>query len=321
MPRHIWLDGRLLPAHGPHLHVTDRGFQLGDGVFETLRVRRGVPIEWDRHLARLQRSATALAIRLPVGEDLLRSGMAELLAAEALDAPGDDERAPGDAAVRITISRGPLEQRGTLPPGWEAATATVAIQAWAYTPPPAGLLARGVRAITSSIRRDPSNPLAGIKTTARAELVYAKLEAERAGADDALFLTHDGRVSEATSANVFAMTGDELVTPPGDAAILAGATRAWLLTEPAVRALNLTPVEGNLRPVDLLAADEVFLTASVAGIVPLTAFDGRPIGTGRPGARTLRLREIRERWIDAQSLAANRGRGELPSRMTGEVQR
>jgi branched-subunit amino acid aminotransferase/4-amino-4-deoxychorismate lyase len=160
-----------------------------------------------------------------------------------------------------------------------------------------------VRAIASTVRRDPGSPLAGIKATSRADYVYAKLEAERAGADDALFLTLDGRISESTSANVFAIAGDELLTPTTGAAILAGTTRTWLLADPAVRALGLRPVERDLRPDDLVGADEAFLSASVAGIVPLVAFDGRPIGTGRPGSRTVAIRDARERWIDEASLA------------------
>jgi branched-chain amino acid aminotransferase len=303
-PGHVWLDGRLVPADEPHLHVTDRGFQLGDGLFETLRARRGVLIEWEEHLTRLEEGAEALVIPLPSGA-ILEAGVRELLDAEHLSGPGDGRFAPGDAAVRITISRGALERRGTLPPGWDHTAPTVAIQAWPYAPPASGLLERGVRAIASSVRRDPASPLTGIKATSRADYVYAKLEAERGGVDDALFLTLDGRVSEATSANVFAITGDALVTPTASAAILAGTTRTWLLGDSAVRELGVLPEERDLRPDDLVAADEAFLSSSVAGIVPLVALDGRPIGAGRPGPRTLELRLARERWIDETSQATS----------------
>lgn len=308
MTRHpgavVWLDGRLVPADGPHLPVTDRGFQLGDGVFETLRARRGVPIEWAEHAARLAESAAALAIRLPVDAEGLRAAVVELLAAVGLDRATDPN--PGDAAVRITASRGALEGRGLLPPGWAAARATVAIQAWPYTPLPEAILARGLRAVTSSVRRDPDHPLAGVKTTSRADHVYARLEAERAGVDDALFLTADGRLAEATSANVVLVEGDRLRTPTLGAGILAGTTRAWLLRDPSVRALGLVAVETDCWPVDLTDVDEAFLCSSVAGIVPLVEVDGRPIGGGRPGERTLALRAAREAWIDG---VARRGNG------------
>ncbi len=304
-PEYVWIDGRLEPAGVPQLLVSDRGFQLGDGLFETLRARRGVLIEWTDHLARLHEGAAALSIPLPP-DDELETGVRELLHAEHCSGPGNDRIAPGDAAVRITVSRGSLERRGTLPAGWETARPTVVVQVWAYGPPPERVLDMGIRAITSSVRRDPSSPLAGIKATSRADYVYAKLEAERAGADEALFLTIDGRISEATSANVFAIHSGRLVTPPRSAAILAGTTRTWLLECGAAKGLGLEATEEDLTPATLAAAEEALLCSSVAGIVPLVAIDGASIGDGLPGGRTLALRDARERWIDDASLASTR---------------
>ncbi len=85
-PGHVWVDGRILPADGPHLSVFDRGFQLGDGVFETLRASAGRPTELDQHLARLHRSAAGLDIALPDDVDRrLAAGIDALLAAEGLE--------------------------------------------------------------------------------------------------------------------------------------------------------------------------------------------------------------------------------------------
>ncbi len=295
----IWLDGRLVDGAGPHLAVTDRGFQLGDGIFETARARRGVVIELDEHLRRLHESADALAIHLPVGEPDLVEGIRSLLAAEGLDGNGRDGGAVGDAALRITVSRGSIAQRGLLPAGVERIEPTIVIQAWPYAAPSAAILERGLRAVPSSVRRDPLSPLAGVKSTSRADYVYAKLEAARAGADDALFLTTTGELSESTSANLWIVTGRRLATPPPSAAVLVGTTRTWLLRHAA--SVGLEPVEADVRPGDLLAADEALLSSSVAGIVPLTGYDGRPIGAGRPGPWATRLREAREAWIDAAS--------------------
>ena len=143
MPEFIWLDGRLARAAGAHLSVTDRGFQLGDGVFETLRARRGVAIELREHLDRLRESAAATEIPLPDDDRIVR-GIYDLLGAEGLDGPGsDDGAAPGDAAMRITASRGPVEGRGmAISP---EASGTISIQAWPFAPPAADLLERGVR--------------------------------------------------------------------------------------------------------------------------------------------------------------------------------
>jgi branched-chain amino acid aminotransferase len=292
--RHVWVDGRLLPADGLHLSAFDRGFQLGDGIFETLRVRGGRPTELAEHVARLGRSAAGLDITLPVDiADRVAEGIAALLAADAMDGPA------GDVSIRITVSRGAFRGRGLLPSS-EQASPTIAIQAWPVPRTPPGHLEHGLHLVTSAVRRDPSNPLATLKTTSRAEYVFARLEARRAGGDDALFLTLDGHLSEATTSNVFVVRHGadgllELATPSLDCAILPGTTRSWLLAW-AGRA-GLTAVECRLGSSDLATADEAFLSSSVAGVLPVTRFDGVPIGTGSPGPWTRRARADREAMI------------------------
>jgi branched-chain amino acid aminotransferase len=294
-PAFVWVDGEVLPADGRHLSVFDRGFQLGDGIFETLRVKAGHPTELREHVARLRRSADGLAILLPDDVDArLASGIADLLAAEGMAG------ADGDASVRVTVSRGVWAARGLLPPLTERLAATIVIQAWPVTPVPAGHLEHGISFVVSAIRRDPRNPIVTLKTTSRAGYVYARLEARRAGADDALFLTESGHLSEATTANVFlvrtAVDGVlELATPSLDCAILPGTTRSWLLRWAA--GAGLRAVEGWLTPDELAAAHEAFVSSSVAGVLPLTRFNGHPIGDGRPGPWTLRARADREAFI------------------------
>lgn len=288
-PAHIWLDGRLLPADAPHLSAFDRGFQLGDGVFETLRARAGRAIELSEHVARLRRSAAGLAIPLPEDvEERLAAGVSELVAAERLDGPD------GDASVRITVSRGVFFGRGLLPPA-EHPAATIVIQAWPVPPAPEGHLENGLHLVASSVRRDPESPLSALKTTSRADYVYARIEARTAVADDALFLTTDGFVSEATSANIFVVRGDELATPSLACAILPGTTRDWILRW--AESVGLHPEEGFLTTRHLHDADEAFISSSVAGILPVTRFDGEPIGEGRPGPWTLRARADREAFV------------------------
>lgn len=311
----VWLDGRLFNAAEPHIAVADRGFQLGDAVFETLRARRGVAIELREHLARLRESAGAMAIPVPLDDAGIASALAELLAAAGLADAGTAPGQPvGDAAVRITLSRG-AAGRGLAAPA--TPRPALAIQAWPYVPPDAALLERGLRAITSSIRHDPTSPLHGIKTTSRADLVWARNEAGRAGADEAILLTNGGRLAESLTANVWLARGDVLLTPPLAAGILAGTTRSWLLARPAapqladaLRTAGIARVdESDLGPTDMRLASEAFVSSSVAGIVPLTRFDDQPIGRGRPGPLTMALRDAREAWIDAQSLV---GAGSRP---------
>ena len=291
-PRFVWVDGAVRPAEGTHLSVFDRGFQLGDGIFETLRAKGGRTTELAEHTERLRRSADGLAIQLPDGiEAQLAQGIADLLAAEGLDGPD------GDASVRITCSRGPWTSRGLLPPASERLVATVVIQAWPVTPPPSAWLEHGLSLVASAVRRDPGNPIVTLKTTSRADYVYAKLEARRAGADDAVFLTMSGHLSESTTANIFLVRTApdgvvELATPALECAILPGTTRSWLLRWAA--SAGLRPVEGWLTPDELAAAGEAFVCSSVAGVLPVTRFNGHPIGAGVPGPWTLRARADRD---------------------------
>ena len=309
-PGHVWVEGRLASADGSHVSVFDRGFQLGDGIFETLRARAGQPAELDAHLERLRRSAAGLAIALPpdIGT-LVERGIAELLGAEGLDGP------TADASVRITVTRGPIFGRGLLPAD-ETVAPTIAIQAWPVLPPPADHLERGLHLVVSAIRRDPENPLASLKTISRADYVHARLEARRAGADDALFLTIDGHLSEATSANLFLVRGEELATPDLACAILPGTTRSWILGWG--RRAGLGVAETWLTTRDLADADEAFLCSSVAGILPVTRFEGRPIGTGLPGPWTRRARADRETYLVDGIVANPPGDGAIGPGGTGE---
>ena len=292
MPRFVWVDGEVRPAEGMHLSVFDRGFQLGDGIFETLRAKGGHCTELAEHLARLRRSAEGLAIELPDDVDArLTTGITALLAAEGLGGPD------GDASVRITVSRGPWSSRGLLPPESVHLDATLVIQVWRVAPAPLQHLDHGLSVVASAIRRDPANPIVTLKTTSRGDYVYARLEARRAGADDALFLTVSGHLSEATTANIFVVRDaadgvTELATPSLGCAILPGTTRSWLLRWAG--SVGLRPFEGWLTPDELATAREAFMSSSVAGILPVTQFNGHPIGDGLPGPWTRRARADRE---------------------------
>jgi branched-chain amino acid aminotransferase len=291
-PKFVWVDGEVLPADTPHLPVADRGFQLGDGIFETLRAKAGRCTELPEHVARLHRSAAGLAFELPDDVDArLADGIARLLAAEGLDGPD------GDASIRITASRGVWPSRGLLPPRDVHLTPTIVIQAWRVDPPPAGHLEHGIALVASAVRRDPQNPIVTLKTTSRADYVFARIEARRAGADDAVFLTINGHLAEATTANIFLVRTApdgvlELATPALDCAILPGTTRSWLLRW--AESVGLRPVEDWLTPDELATADEAFVGSSVAGILPVTRFNGHPIGDGLPGPWTRRARADRE---------------------------
>jgi branched-chain amino acid aminotransferase len=267
----VWLDGALVDEGEARVSVADHGFQVGDGVFETLRVYSGRPFALDEHLARLEEGAAAMRIPFP-DVDLARVA-AGVLAANGL----------ADARMRITLTS------GAGPPGLARGqgTPTLLVVALPVLPwPPTST------AIVSRLRRDEHSPLAGVKTTSLAESVRAYAEARAAGADEALVLNTASELCEATTANVFVVRDKSAVTPPLGSGCLAGITRAHVL--------ELGAAERVLTPADLVEAEEAFLTSSTREIQPLVAIDGRAVGTGEPGPVTQRLAAAYSEMVDLQ---------------------
>lgn len=261
----LCVNGRLVPAEAAALSPADRGFTLGDGLFETIRVRGGRPLRLADHLARLRAGGALLRLEVPGDEAGVAEAIAGLLAANRLR----------DAAVRLTVSRGP-GARGLLPP--EPTRPTVVLAATPLPPPPGP--ARVV--VAGEVRRNPHSPLARCKALSYLDNVVARIAAEERGGDDALLLNTDGRVAETTIANLFVVTADgRPATPPVAEGALPGVRRGALLR-------RLGAVERPLTLGDVLAAREAFLTNALS-IRPLVAVDGRAVGDGQPGALTRRL--------------------------------
>lgn len=254
----VWLDGGLVEAARARIDPADRGFLLADGLFETIRVRDGLPERLDAHLARLRAGAGVLGLPIPATDDALASAMAEVAAANALP----------EAALRLTLTRGP-GPRGLVPPADPRPTLLIA----AAPPPPPSPPARVVVAATT--RRNERSPLSRLKTLNYLDAVLARREAAARGADDALMLNTRDRLAEATAANLFAVVDGALLTPPVEDGALPGVRRAELIA-------RLGAEERALLPADLARATEAFLTTSL-GVRAVVAVDGRPLGDGAPG--------------------------------------
>jgi len=270
----VWIDGKIVDGPEARIPVTDHGFLYGDGVFEGIRAARRRVYRLDDHLARLGASARAIGLTLP-------DGLREIVL-ETLRAFGRD-----DAYVRLIVSRGEgaLGVDPTTCP--RPRTVCIVDEIRIY---PAEKLALGIDLATSSWRRPAADVLdPGVKSMNYLNNALAKLEARRRGVDEALLLNQAGLVAEASVANVFAVTGGALLTPlPTDGA-LPGLTRAGVLE--VAQELGIAASERSLGRVDLLRADELFLTGSGAGIVPVRSLDGESIGAGEPGPVTARVRE------------------------------
>lgn len=287
--KYVHLNGRLVPEEAARISPYDRGFTLGDAVFETLRAYAGRPFGLDEHLERLKRSCEAARIPLDVAP--LRRAVDEVIRANGFVKPHDPHAPPAaaglaDAAVRITVTRG-IGGRGASPKGVGAPT--VVVTASPVTVPPE-TYEKGLTLVSARRHRVPATSLdPGIKSTNYLVHVLARIEAEEAGADDALFLDAQGHVVEATQANVFAIREGRLLTPPLEAGCLPGATRTALMK--LANAVGLVAHERALTVADLQAADEVFLSASVTEVAPVVSVDGKAVGSGMPGRLTRMLHE------------------------------
>jgi branched-chain amino acid aminotransferase len=267
--RAVLIDGALVTPADAKVSVYDRGFLFGDAVFEVLRSYGGQPFALGEHLARLRRSAERVLIRMPVSDAELAEEVRRALR----------EAGATEAYVRIVVTRGsgPL----TLDPD----TATRPVRVVLVEPvaaPAREAYVAGIAAITIRTRRAVDDTeAAGAKVSNYLSNLLAIREAKTRGAQEALTVDARGHVVEGATSNVFVVRGGRVATPPEDAGILAGITRAHVL---AAAAASGHPVEERvLTADDLYAADEVFITSSIRELVPVVRVDDRVIGDGRPG--------------------------------------
>jgi branched-chain amino acid aminotransferase len=267
----IWVNGERQSVSDRHVSARDRGFMLADGVFETMRVHRGVVFRLDRHLSRLTTGLVTLGIPAPAS-----LGAWVLAALRSFDGP--------DASIRMTVTRG-IGPSGVAPPDHTRPTVVVMLSSMPVFPP--AVYSDGLSAHVAAGRRNEHATTAGLKTLAYTDAVVALLEAQRTGANEALFLDTQSHCSEASSSNLFVWIGGALVTPPTSCAALPGITRAAVLE--IARQLGMRSEERVMTLDELFAADEAFLTSSLRGVAPLVKVDGRTIGAGAPGEVTKRL--------------------------------
>ena len=268
----LWVNGRLVPAGEAHLDPRDRGYTLGDGLFETMRAQDGRLPWMSRHLARMRVGADVLGLPLPA-DDELESAIWQTLTVNDLS----------EAVVRLTVSRGVPTERGLLPD--PEPKVSVVVYARPFAGYPAELYERGMRAITSRIRRNERSPLANIKSLSYLENVLTRREAVERGADEALLLNISGNLACASAANLFLVLGDSLVTSDLASGALPGTMRELVLGELAPRT-GLSLDERTVHFGELATTNEAFLTSALLGVMPLTAVDGRQIGEGAPGPVT-----------------------------------
>lgn len=280
METRIYVDGRITPPEEARIPVLDHGFLFGDSVYEVFWWHHGALIQEDDHLARLERSAERLYMDLQFTRTALVAAIHETAAAAGA---GPDD----DAYVRLMVTRGagPLGLDPTQVPH----RSLIVIVAPANRPTPEAV-ERGLSfALVDRTRMSRKSLDPSAKTGNYLNNVLALHEAKLAGADDAIMLNEDGDVTEATTANVYVVRDGVLHTPPVAAGILRGTTRMRILA--LCDELGIETAEHPMKPDDVRSGDEVFVSSSVRGILPVTTIDEVVIGDGRIGPFTRRIRE------------------------------
>jgi len=270
-----WLNGDFLPLAEARVSPLDRGFLFGDAVYEVVGVYGGRPVLLAEHLARLARSLRELAITDPHDEAGWRALLAGLV----------ERNGGGDMGLYLQVSRGADTGRDHCFPAGVAPT----VFAMASSVAPVDLDRAGVRAIT---RPDNRWGRCDIKTTALLANVLLRQAAAEAGAGETILL-RDGTVTEGSGSSVLVLEGRTLVSRPNGPDILPGTTIG--LIRALAAGLGFGYREEAVGEARLRAADEVWLTAALRGVAPVTHIDGRPVGRGVPGPAWRAVAEAYER--------------------------
>ncbi len=296
----VWLNGRLLPADQAHVAVGDAGFQHAVGLFETFQVHHGRPFRLDRHLRRLADSARELGLADPLHPEPLAEGVRQLIDHNRLER----------ARVRLTITAGTLSMLHASP-GRDADLQVRRTVAIVSTPPTVYDPAYFERGITVLIHGPTANPFdetAGHKTLNYWARLRSLRRAAAAGAGETLWLNLTNHLAGGAVSNVFLVKDGELLTPiaRGEeqpdalrAPVLPGITRAAIIE--LAEARGLTVHRRMLSVEELLSADEVFLTNSGWGVLPVTRVEKKEVSGGEVGKLTATLREALVELIEREA--------------------
>ncbi len=269
----VYIDGEYHPKGSAKISVYDHGLLYGDGVFEGIRAYNGIVFHLREHIERMLEGLRITRINIPLSKEDLMAAVVETLRKNNFM----------DAYIRLVVTRGRgnlgLDPRSSPKPSVIIMTEPVA--------PAHGREARekGITAIVSSFRRDMVDGTSHeLKSLNYIQSVLAKFQAIDAGTDEVVMLDHRGMVSEFHGSNLFLVKQGAVHTPTSAAGILHGITRGRVLK--LAEELGYDVHERDITPYELLNADEIFLTGTLAEVVPVIRIQGVAIGDGKPGPVT-----------------------------------
>ncbi|GAB6044380.1 D-amino acid aminotransferase [Endothiovibrio diazotrophicus] len=269
-----YLNGEQLPLDQAKVSVLDRGFLLGDGVYEVIPAYGGHLFRLTEHLTRLQSSLDGVRIPNPLSDEQWAAALEAVLGANG----------GGDQSVYLQVSRGPAAKRDHAFP--QEVHPTVFIMSAPLSVPPAEQRERGIEVVTLEDNRWLR---CNLKTIALLPNVLLRQEALDQEAQEAI-LVRDGFATEGAATNFLLVKGGVIVTPPKDHQLLPGVTRDLVLE--LARAAGLPCEERAVAEAELKTADELWITSSTKEILPVTRLDGQPVGDGAPGPLYQQMIEV-----------------------------
>ncbi len=290
----IYVNGEIVPRQQAMVSVYDSGFMLGDGMWEGMRLYDGVWAFFDEHMDRLFSSCKAVS--LDIGLD--RAGVAAALAATA-----SANNMSTDVHCRLMVTRG-LKAKPFQHPGLSRSGPTVVI-IMEHSRPAGKLQQYGIRLATvPQVRGLPMSQDAKYNSHSKLNCVIACLQAEQAGADEALMLDPHGFVNTTNACNFFVVRKGQVWTSTGDYC-MNGVTRQKVID--LCRSNDIPVFERNYSLIDAVSADEAFLTGTFGAQTPVAEIDGKLIGTGRAGPVTEKIQQLYKQLV--QSHVAERQSG------------
>jgi branched-chain amino acid aminotransferase len=271
----VYVDGRFIEKSKATVSVFDHGLLYGDGIFEGVRAYGGSVFRLEQHIARLYDSAKSIHVKIPLTKHEMTEAVLETLRKNHLK----------DAYIRLVVTRGSGDL-GVDPGLCKQPTIFIITEPMATAP--GSKEPRVVSLIVASIRRDSVDSTTHeVKSLNYMNSILAKIEANNAGANDAILLDRRGFVSEATVTNVFIVKDGKVSTPSTAAGILHGITRNRIIELCSDHGINVS--ERDITPFELTTADEVFLVGTKSEVLAVGSISGVKIGTGGPGQLTRKL--------------------------------
>lgn len=275
--RTVFLNGEYLPAEEARVSVLDRGFLLGDGVYEVIPVYNGLPFRLTEHLQRLQRSLNSVRMTNPFSDEEWSDIIARLV----------KDNGGGDQGVYLQVTRGVAPRDHVFP---EGVTPTAFVMSNPIKPLPEWYRTEGLKAITVEDIRWAQCDIKAITLLPNSLL---RQKAQDVGAQEAL-LIRDGYMTEGSASNSYAIIDGVIYTAPKDEKVLPGITRDLILE--LAQSAGIPYREEAVSVEQLQQADEIWISSSTRELLPVTMLDDKPVGDGKPGPVWQQVDKLYQRY-------------------------